>query len=86
MRISLRFSWSLRVAFRRQQRNQLQAQRLPSLEGLPILVVLKIAGAGCAVAGKDFKALAVLADINDIRLQLGRLREKDEVRNTQEQP
>src|SRR5450631_3988035 len=66
VRVGLRFGWRLRVAFCREQSNQLDAERLASLERLPFLVVLIIAGARGVVAREDFEALSVRAHVNNI--------------------
>jgi hypothetical protein len=63
------------VTLRGEQYLQLHAQRLASLISLSVLVVLVIAGAGGTVAGKHFEALAVLANVYNIRLQRRGLRE-----------
>src|ERR1700721_1277502 len=86
VRVGLRFGGRLRVAFCRKQSRELCAKRLPSLVCHPLLVVLKFAGAGGLVARKDFEALSVRAHVNNIRLQLRRLRERAGHQNSQSKP
>ena len=85
VRVSLRFGRRLRVAFRREQSNQLYAERFASLVGLPLLVVLIVAGARGVVARKHFEALSVRAHVNNIHLQRRCLREHAGHRHSQKQ-
>ncbi len=85
VRVGLRLGWRLRVAFCRKQSNQLYAERFASLERLPLLVVLIIAGAVGVVAGEDFEALSVRAHVNNIHLQRRSLRERTDHWHCQKQ-
>jgi hypothetical protein len=49
----------------------LYPQRLAPPERLPVLVILVIAGARSIVAGKNFEALAVCANVNHIHCSAG---------------
>ncbi len=75
MRVGLRFSRGLRMAFRRKQSSELYAKRFAALECLSLLVVLIIASARGVAARKHFEALSVGADVDDVHLQRRRLPE-----------
>src|ERR1700722_17175782 len=85
VRIGLRFGWRLRVAFRREQSDKLDAKRFTSLERLPLLVVLIIAGARGVVARKHLEALSIRAHVDNIHLQRRRLRDRADHRHSQNQ-
>src|SRR6202162_1881605 len=85
MRVGLRFGRGLRVAFRRKQSRQLYAERFAALECLSLFVVLIIAGARSVVARKNFEALSVVANVDDVHLQSRSLRKGAGHRQNQKQ-